>query len=772
MRKHQRLLKLAVAVAAASTSIHAFSQELEEVIVTAQKRVESLQDTPLAVSAMNEQELRNFGIESLSDLSATVPSIQSYDFPTSSNNIALYMRGMGNPDSQTLTIDNPIGIYIDGVYMARTSGALLDVLDLERVEVLRGPQGTLYGRNSTAGAVNFITAKPGEEFGGKLSAGVGNHGAWNVGASLDLPLSDTFKTKVAVMQSNYDGWVDNKGANPVGDSPTENFYMKEQSAVRIGVQWTPTDTVTVDYSYDYADVDSTPMYYQPTVRNPVTQALVSPITSIKRAESTTHLFTQQPFNYVLPISTNENTGHNLTVSFELNDNMTLKSVSGYREMDEHAVQNWSDVLFFATDIDWGTESFSQELQLSGDVADGAVNYIVGLYYFKEDGKKAETQYAIPFDPVTGAPGGLDALGALSNSSILVGGSSLGQASFDTELESKAVFAQATWSVTDALDLTAGIRYTEDERSTLRLGMINPGSCTNNQAGLGSDTSIQFCSGLNKIDYDNLDWVVVANYQVTENVSTYFRAATGFRGGGSAERAINYDQTFEPETALSYEIGVKSELFDRRVRANLAVYQTQLDDFQLTINGPTAQTAAFVEVFNVGEATFTGFELDVTALLWEGATATLNYAYLDSELDGLIVPQNSFLLAGFIPGSTDQRGQDITNNTFNTAAPENAYTLGFDQAFELGESSLNVHIDYVYRDAINSQPAKGLEVPSLGQLNSRISWSGISLGNNAELEVGLWGKNLTDEEEPVYNLNNFGVQFNAPTTFGADVRVIF
>lgn len=760
MRKNHRLLKLAVAVAAASTGFGAYAEGLEEVIVTAQKRVESLQDTPLAVSAMNEQELRSYGIENLSDLSATVPSLQSYDFPTTSNNVALYMRGMGNPDSQTLTIDNPVGIYIDGVYMARTSGALLDILDLERVEVLRGPQGTLYGRNSTAGAVNFISAKPSEEFGGKLTAGIGNFGAWNVGASLDLPLSDNFRTKVAVMQSSIDGWVENTGANDVQGAASEDFNMKEQSAVRFAAQWTPSDTVTIDYTYDYTDLESTGMFYQGAVRDQ-TGAIVVPLDQLKRSEDT-------PYRHVLPTSPAENSGHGLTVSFDLNDNMTLKSITGYREMEERAIQNWGTVLFFATDVDWETEALSQELQLTGTAADGALNYIVGLYYFKEDGKKAETQYAIPFDAM-GIPQGIDALlPSLANNSVFVGGSNLGQASFDTEVESKAVFAQATYSVADNFDVTAGVRYTEDERSALRAG--GGFNCLNDQTGLPRDTSVSFCSGLNEIDYDNVDWVLVGDWQINDAMSVYARVATGFRAGGSAERAINFTQTFEPETAISYELGFKSELADRRVRLNAAIYQTTLEDYQLTINGPTAQTSALVEVFNVGEATFEGIELDITALLWEGATFSLNYSYLDSELDDLVVPQNSFLLSGAIDGN-DRRGQDIADVTFSAVAPETAYTVALDQEFELSNAVVNLHVDYVYRDSQFSSP-RGFEVSDLGMFNARASVDGIAIGGDAELSVGLWGKNLTDEEEAVYNLNGLGVQFNTPMTYGLDARITF
>ena len=178
MRINQRGLLLATLLVAGPAPATAGAQHprLEEVVVTAQKRVEPLQEAPLSVIALDESMLVNQGVATLADLSIQAASLQLYDFPTSSSNIALFLRGFGNPDSQTLTIDNPVGLYIDGVYISRTSGATLNLLDLERVEILRGPQGTLFGRNSSAGAVNFITAKPGAEFRGMVHAGTGNFG--------------------------------------------------------------------------------------------------------------------------------------------------------------------------------------------------------------------------------------------------------------------------------------------------------------------------------------------------------------------------------------------------------------------------------------------------------------------------------------------------------------------------------------------------------------------------------------------------------------------
>lgn len=230
-----KVLPAAVLMASCLLSGTTFAQ-LEEVVVTAQKRVESLQDTPLSVVAFSETMLETQGISSLSDLSLQAPSLQFYDFPTSTSNISLFLRGFGNTDSQTLTIDNPVGVYIDGVYIARTSGATINVLDLQRVEILRGPQGTLFGRNSSAGAISFITKKPAAEFQGKIKAGVGDFGAWNAGITIDAPIAPSLRTKFSYHRSAIDGWVENKGPNDVPGATHGRFLPEGPAGVPPGGQ--------------------------------------------------------------------------------------------------------------------------------------------------------------------------------------------------------------------------------------------------------------------------------------------------------------------------------------------------------------------------------------------------------------------------------------------------------------------------------------------------------------------------------------------------------
>jgi iron complex outermembrane receptor protein len=435
-------LPIAALIAAAIGAQGALAQgALEEVVVTATKRTESLQDTPIAVTAYSAEALENLGVASLADLSIQAPSLQSYDFPTSTTNIAVFIRGFGNTDSQTLTIDNPVGIYLDNVYVARTSSATLDILDLERVEILRGPQGTLFGRNASAGSINFITQKPGDELAGRILVGGGNFGLARASGYIDVPLGDQFSFKFSGSIKEEDGWVENKGPNDLGGQPGNDFYAQESQGYRIAARWKASDTFTADYAYDWAKVDATAPYYQSQTDD--------------RQEETTHLFLgNTPYQYVLPDSENKHYGHNLTMAWDVSDSITLKSITGYREMEETSVQNWSDTLFFATDIDWETQAFSQELQLLGNAFDGKLQYIAGLYYFEEEGSKAETQYtngAFLPDFVI-----MDALALpLSEVGLFSGGTNMGGTLIETDLKSQAAFAQGNIRSNRSLRSDAG-----------------------------------------------------------------------------------------------------------------------------------------------------------------------------------------------------------------------------------------------------------------------------------------------------------------------------
>jgi len=447
----------------------------------------------------------------------------------------------------------------------------------------------------------------------------------------------------------------------------------------------------------------------------------------------------------------------LTISWALNDNLALKSITSYREMDEVAVQNWSSTLLFATAIDWSTEAFSQELQLLGTALNDRLDYIIGYYYFDEEGEKSEEQFT------NGPSFSFDAMQEpLASVSVLLGGNNLGIHTVDTDLESQAFFAQGTYTpdwLGSRLSITAGIRYTEDERDASRgVDPLNP--------------SIQFSPGNNDLDYDRTDYTFALDYGFTDDVSAYVRVATGYRAGGSGERTLDFSQTFDEEESISYEIGFKSEFLERRLRVNVAAFMTDYDDLLLTIPGQPPTFASYVENFNAGEASVDGFELDVIGLLGDATTITFNYTYLDTELADVIVPDDSFLLGGPPASTVDLRGTDISDVTFIPFAPENAYSIALDHSWGLnGGASIDFHLNYRWRDDLFSTASRGLPVDALGLLGARLALSSVTLGAT-ELQIAAWGKNLTDEAEIVYDLSTLGFQYNMPRTVGVDVTLEF
>jgi iron complex outermembrane receptor protein len=335
-------LPLAVLLASGLVANNAMAQ-LEEVIVTAQKRAQSLQDTPIAISAFNAESIESMRLIDAKDVGLASPYVQMPAYPNASNNLALFIRGIGNADSIVITKDPTVGLYYDGVYAARSTGLLADLSELERVEILRGPQGTLYSRNTMAGAINFINAKPTGEFGFKQSLGAGDYGYWRSVSHLNLPEVSGFKTKLTAAFSDRDGWVENEGPNEVPGYDYNDYYKQENEGYRGAIRYDGIEKLLADYSYDYSDITSTAPYFQYGGPAGGTTLAGAPITSsfTDRLKNTRSPTGGGQTAYYLPDSKTKVKGHNLTVSYELSDNLTFKSITGYREFDDDISQNFA-----------------------------------------------------------------------------------------------------------------------------------------------------------------------------------------------------------------------------------------------------------------------------------------------------------------------------------------------------------------------------------------------------------------------------------------------
>ena len=761
-----KILPLTIMLASSLAVPSVFAQSsgpvLEEVVVTAQKREESLQDTPISMAAYGQDAIEAMGFNSAKDVGLASPSLQTPAFPTNSNNLGFFIRGVGNADSIILTKDNTVGVYYDGVYSGRHTGVLADLVDLERVEILRGPQGTLYGRNTTAGAVNFISSKPTGELGIEQTLTAGNQGYFKSLTNLDLPDVAGLKSKLSLVYSERDGWVDNKGPNKVPGNPYKDFYKEENQGVRIALRYDGVENLVLDYSFDYSDMTTTPPYFQyggPTGIGAGFDGSDIVASYGSRQETTKSPFTGQNSAYYLPDTDTDVAGHNFTLSFEISDSLQFKSITGYRDLNDDLSQNFANSFGggvpFETHVKTNWDQFTQEFQLIGSL--DRFQYVAGLYYLDENGDAKESQYLnrelvdttgiIAFDSngpcVSGAFGAPPpACNVLDPFFFPV---YLGEFTVSSDVESISAYGQSTWTpniLQDRLDLTAGIRYTDDDREAKR---TNDGILWNS-----------FPPGENGEDLNHVDWLATANYRWTDTVSTYAKVSTSFRSGGSSPRSMDFSQTFDEETLVSYELGVKSELAGGRVRVNGAVFRMDIDDVILDYLPDPVNAPSITEIVNAGDVEIYGAELDVLAAVTDYFTVGFNYAWLDYDFTGVVFPD----------------GSNRTESTELVWAPEHAYSVVADYNLPLADVGvLKMHLDYAWQDdqysLANTDPIK-VKVGDFGLLNGRIALDEVELAGGI-WQLAVWAKNLTDEDDVNYQIGTTSSTFLQPRTYGMDVK---
>jgi len=759
---NRKNLSLAVVLASGLLAGNNAAAQLEEVIVTAQKREQSLQDIPISINAYDAQQIESMGLLNVRDVGMASPSLQMPAYPFSNTNLALFIRGIGNADSIVLTKDPTVGLYYDGVYAARSTGLLADLSDLERVEILRGPQGTLYGRNTTAGAVNFINTKPTGELGVKQILVAGDYGSWRSVTHLNLQDMGGLKVKATASFSDRDGWVENDGPNKQPGLDYNDFNRKETEGYRFAARYDGIEHLLVDYSYDYSDVTSSPGYFQYGGPAGGLSVGFEPITNsfTDRLEHTRTPTGGGEFAYYLPDSTTKVKGHNLTASYELSDNMTLKSITGYREFNDDVSQNFAQSFGGAGSLETHTDTdhdqFSQELQLIGDVE--RLTYVAGLYYFNENGDQKEQQFLdralydqtgiIAIDLTTGAPCSDGSTSAPFCSDFTqFYPVYLGEYQVSTDVESWAGYGQTTWTpniLNDKLELTAGLRYTDDDRSAKR---TNDGLLWNG-----------FGPGKTDSQKGKTDYTAIVDYNWTDNMSTYAKVATGFRSGGSSRNGLDFNQPFDTEELTSYELGWKSELFDRRLRLNGAIYHMEVDDIILDYLPDPVNNPQFVETFNSGNADIDGLEIDAQWAITDNFLLGFNYAYIDYSINDAVFPD----------------GSDRSDTTELVWAPENAYAATVDYNLPVGFAELRFHLDYSWQDdqyALANTDNGDVIVDDFGLLNARISLADFKVAKST-LQMAVWGRNITDEDTANYRIGATAATFLEPATYGVELIVEF
>ena len=688
---------------------------VEEITVNAQRRNQSLQDVPVAVSAFTQDDQLKLGLDMGIDLGAAVPNMQTYQVSAGTTALQVFMRGAGIQNPGFVASEAPVGIYVDDIYRGRMASSNLDLNDIERIEVLRGPQGTLYGRNSIAGAVKVITKTPEDEFWADGSVGYGEYKTTKVTASVGGPVMDGLGLSISgLYHDRGEGWID-RGS--VGGRSLGEYTNK---AVRGKANWFGGDVFSATLSLSYVDAKNDaynaipygPDYFEPSVPG-------APVEGF--------------YDTLVPDETvGSGKGEQKNAALELAwdfDGIRLKSITGYGDIDD----------FFAFDLNGGyadgatpgtpgvyiqsdsnNKTLTQEFLLEGESFDDRLEWITGLFYMSEEGKQ------------------------LYNPTVVLPGDSLVE-NVATETKSYAVFAEGTWRFNEKWSATLGGRYTKDKKKYSN-------DCSILVPGQGSPFDLT-CLDSNfdpndwELDKSN-DWSeftprAVVSYQQSDRSNWYLSASQGYQAGGYQTLCLGVyacaNETYDPQKVTSWELGNKTEFFDNTLRMNLAAFYAKYKDMQ---QSSIASSSFIFPILNVGSASVSGIELE------------MNWAPTD-HFSGFLI--GSYANESISEGAQENLPSD--NKGYLPGLPETTLRVGADwrHGFVLSGWDYFLGGDVNYVDSYYATINNVLEVPSYTRVNAHL---GIDQpGGN--WSVLLQAKNLADSKDIVSGIAGNGTNIRTP-----------
>jgi iron complex outermembrane receptor protein len=800
------------------------SEGLADIVVTATKVQTNLQKTPIAINVLTSATLTERHVQSLYDLAdGAVPSLRIATFEARQSALTIGIRGIVPLDANQPAREQGVGIYIDGVYLGRQHGLNAALFDVERIEVLKGPQGTLFGRNTEGGALSIVTKTPSGEFGGRVSGGISNFGGYNADAHIDFPEFMGFSLKL-------DGVLQYQGAttkNPLAGQSGWNYF--DRRAGRATLRWKPAGGITNDFSYDNGYDANTPFYSQLLNFNPNncvagTQA-ASPACFLPGTAYTTLTGVVKP---VLPGVVINGTTRMKTADIGLPQQPSIDKTYGFTntfkwnfgpEFEFRSITAWRGVNATQWDNSGGAHrvpvvtltaactqtapcafsrysladlyqrQFSQEIQAVGKI--GGVSYVAGLYYFYEHvGDDAATPNSngiylngagqpvhTILDPCTGS-GGF--------------GSQVGCRSIDRASEvrsrSYAVYGQLTWDATDYVHLTIGGRYTRDKKQ----GVLH--TFRNVNYDNPANAAIVAANGYTPLSkaWTRFNPMVTLAFDASDDIHFYAKYSTGYRAGGASSRTANY-QAFNPEDVKSYELGMKAEFLDHRVRLNVAGYIMDRKDSQVDISSIQSVGGTNVNVLRTinasGNTKIRGIEADLTIRPVTGLTLTASYAYTYARIPPVLIT-NSVTVGGVTTSTTAFQNFYIVFTPRNTASG----SLDYEVPIGGGDTKVRLHLDANYSQATQAFDQFALKNDSSFIVNGRLSLADIKLGGSVQkVTFSLWGRNLFDAQyvfrrdpsnslpgTPTTNVTSGSIanvlgdygNFNAPRTFGVEAAFKF
>ena len=800
---------------AASTGVG----QLEEIVVTARKTEERLQVAPVSVTAIGAAKLEAQGVISPVQLNGLAPNLnfsQGSGYGTSCN---VTMRGVNQADN-VLTNDAPVALYLDGVYMGRQMACNFDLVDLERVEVLRGPQGTLFGRNTTGGAINFITKSPTDAFSIEQKVEYGSYNDFHTRTTVNTGLiADTgLKALFSYSHHQNDGYV-----RALSQPDDNNFGSLASDAFYFDLHGDFFDQLSFDYRVDYTNMHDMPLADSLTVVSPANLAYFGASPKFGGAPLILNKGIQDPQlgYYAGPPNHDEIYGHSLTINWDISDEFRLKSISAYRSFadDSHSDQSGQGKLIGPTlnfaNIDYSSGlgvakgnpvsrqqtalfvtlcptntpifasntcdhqrqyQLSQEVQASGTI--GEFKYVGGLFFFDEKVHEQDPEFlTIPLAPafLAFAPYYLSpqlVTQLENNPAVKAAGGNIGIQAYPvtnyySESKSFAAYGQASYRpdfLDDKFEFTAGLRYTFDQKT------IQQRDFQANVPGVFSN----FFNGAK--NFHNLSYLVSGSYQLTDDVFLYAKIASAYKSGGFSART-HADQ-YDPEQDTSYEGGIKSEWFDHHLRVNADFFYAEYDNAQINVftEDPITHAAASVTT-NAGSLNYTGGELEVSLIPAEGWLIDGSLGYTDPVF-------NTFLTT--IPPSTTK--VNLASQAIDNYTSKLTYAIGVQYDFpSFGFGDLTARVDYNFASPKTFHPLTILS--PLNEIIKSQNYHNLNayiLLKNIETDYGAWqakffGNNLIDEEQryagidfeiaPGYSYfgNN---SYNPPRTFGFELTYKF
>lgn len=749
----QHSLAAAVCLACGASTVAA-DFRIEEVIVTAQKREQSLQEVPVAVSAFSDDFMARAGVDNVNGLVALTPGLGG---ATSDSYIdAMSIRGVSTNDFG-VGGDPSIGIFQDGFWAGRNGGVTTEYFDIERAEVVKGPQATLFGRNAIAGAISITTKKPIEEFEGKISGGIAENNHINLTGTVNVPLTDSLFFRGSVYGADGDGWLENLAGG-------DDYGMRENSGTRLALRYAE-DNVDATLTASYEDRKQNSSIYWDATN---TQNLSTP-----KDKANSELLGEAA------IDESEIASIVANVTVDLNESMTLTSITGWKTFNSYYIddQDATAQKIAQFYIDTGSEYMSQELRLNVDNGE-SFTWFAGVSVYKES-IDATTGYFFDEDELCAAisrtdtddfPGG--PVADCSDPAFWQDywGETAAPAPGDTldnahernivrvESDGWAVFFDTTWHVTEALNITYGARHTSDSKE---MGLRAPD--TGGWLGNNLNTLFPIVDEVSDDEtWSELTQRIALDYVINEEVSFYANFSEGYKSGGFGTYGVDdvtgLPSRFDPELIDSYEVGLKSQLLDNRLNVNAALYFYEYEDMQLSYFGDGSYQMA-----NIGAAESTGVELDVRYLPLENLDLYLTLSYQDSD----ITEDASLTAVGAC---------DACNSNSLPMSPELSasliatYTIPMDGG-EYFITAEHFFQDKQYADLDNQE---SIAQSSWTETNLRLGYDSAE-----EWRVILWIENLFSREHfergwafEGYGFNNLQASPARPRTVGLDFQMSF